>query len=213
MKYVRILKDGAPAWGVLEGEQVKTLARAPFDGVEYDGDSLPLNGCKLLVPCEPTKIVCIGKNYFDHIKELGGGEVPDKPILFIKALNTLNHPEGTIHAPDFVERLDYEGELAFVIKKRAKDVKAEDFAEYILGYTCLNDVTARDVQYSDGQWSRGKGMDGFAPVGPLVTDEIDALHADVITRLNGKQVQRGNASQHIHPIPELLAFITACITL
>lgn len=213
MKYIRILRDGVPIWGILEGDQVRTLSEPPFESIRYDGGSLPLAECKLLAPCQPSKIVCIGKNYYDHALEFGEASVPEKPVLFLKGPNCLNHPEGVIQAPDFVERLDYEGELAFVVKKRAKNVKAADFAQYILGYTCLNDVTARDVQQGDEQWTRGKSMDGFAPVGPIVTDEIDPLCADVITRLNGREVQRGNSGQHMHPIPELLAFITLSMTL
>ena len=165
MRYVKLLRDGKGVWGVLHGDMVRTLTRPPFEGICYDGESLPLEACRLLAPCEATKIVCVGKNYYDHAVEMGEG-VPEQPILFLKAPNTLNHPEGTVHAPAFVGRLDYEGELAFVIRRRAKDVKAEDFADYILGYTCLNDVTARDVQKGDGQWTRGKSMDGFAPPGP-----------------------------------------------
>lgn len=212
MKFVRILWKNTPVWGVVEGETVRTLSAHPFEGVSYDGKSLPLKDCRLLAPCEPTKIVCVGKNYFDHVQEFGG-PVPEKPILFIKALNTLNHPEGEVHAPDFVERLDYEGELAFVVKKRAKDVKEKDFADYILGYTCLNDVTARDVQYGDGQWTRGKSMDGFCPIGPLVTDEIDGGHVDVETRLNGEVRQKGNTDLFMTKLPQLFAFITAAMTL
>ena len=131
----------------------------------------------------------------------------------MKAPNTLNHPAGTIHAPALVERLDYEGELAFIIRRRAKDVKAEDFADYILGYTCLNDVTARDVQKGDGQWTRGKSMDGFAPIGPVVTDEVDPSGLAIETRLNGAVVQQGNTSQFMTAIPQLLEFITASMTL
>lgn len=212
MKYVRILRENIPVWGVLEGENVRTLLSAPFEGVSYDGRVLPLKDCKLLAPCEPTKVVCVGKNYFDHVKEFGG-PVPEKPILFIKALNALNHPEGEVHAPDFVERLDYEGELAFVVKKRAKNVKGKDFADYILGYTCLNDVTARDIQYGDGQWTRGKGMDGFCPIGPLVTDEIDGGCVDIETRLNGEVRQKANTELFMTKLPQLLEFITASMTL
>lgn len=212
MKFVRIMRESVPTWGVLEGETVRTLSSAPFEGIHYDGNTQPLGECKLLAPCEPTKIVCVGKNYFDHVKEFGG-PVPEAPILFIKALNTLNHPEGEVHAPGFVERLDYEGELAFVVKKRAKDVKAREFEDYILGYTCLNDVTARDIQRGDGQWTRGKGMDGFAPVGPLVTDEIDGGHVEIETRLNGQTVQKANTDLFMTKLPELFEFITASMTL
>ena len=212
MKYVKLERDGGSVWGVLQGDLVRTLAAPPFDGICYDGKSLPLADCRLMAPCAPTKIVCVGKNYYDHAVEMGDG-VPERPILFLKAPNTLNRPEGEVHAPAFVGRLDYEGELAFVIRKRAKDVKAEEYARYILGYTCLNDVTARDVQKSDGQWTRGKSMDGFAPVGPLVTDEVDPSALELETRLNGTVVQSGNTSQFMTRIPELLAFITASMTL
>lgn len=212
MKYVRILREGEPVWGVLQGDTVRTLACAPYEEVCYDGGSLPLSDCTLLAPCEPTKLVCVGKNYYDHAIEMGEG-VPERPMLFLKAPNTVNHPEGEVHAPDFVQRLDYEGELAFVIRRRAKDVKAADYADYILGYTCLNDVTARDIQKGDGQWSRGKSMDGFAPMGPLVTDEVDPADLPVETRLNGRVVQSGSTSQFMTAVPELLEFITASMTL
>ena len=212
MKFVRILRDDIPVWGVLDGKQVRILSEAPFQNITYDGNTVLLEDCKLLAPCEPTKIVCVGKNYFDHVKEFGG-PVPEKPILFIKALNTLNDPEGEVHAPDFVERLDYEGELALVIKKRAKNVKAEEFEDYILGYTCLNDVTARDIQYGDGQWTRGKGMDGFCPIGPLVTDEIDGSCVDIETRLNGEVRQKANTELFMTKLPEMMEFITAAMTL
>nr|WP_317323232.1 fumarylacetoacetate hydrolase family protein [uncultured Flavonifractor sp.] len=212
MNYVKLLRDGQAVWGVLQGDLVRTLTSPPFEALCYGGESLPLEACRLLAPCEATKIVCVGKNYYDHALEMGEG-VPEQPILFLKAPNTLNHPEGAIHAPDFVGRLDYEGELAFVIRRRAKDVKAEDFADYILGYTCLNDVTARDVQKGDGQWTRGKSMDGFAPIGPVVTDEVDPSCLAIETRLNGAVVQQGNTSQFMTAVPQLLEFITASMTL
>ena len=212
MRYVKLLRDGKGVWGVLHGDLVRTVTRPPFEEICYDGESLPLEACRLVAPCEATKIVCVGKNYYDHAVEMGEG-VPDKPILFLKAPNTLNHPEGSVHAPGFVERLDYEGELAFVIRRRAKDVKAENFADYILGYTCLNDVTARDVQKGDGQWTRGKSMDGFAPLGPVVTDEVDPAALAIETRLNGVVVQQGNTSQFMTAVPQLLEFITASMTL
>lgn len=212
MKFVRFERAGEPAWGVLKGDTVRTLAHAPYASISYDGGLLPLPACHLLAPCEPTKIVCVGKNYFDHAQEMGEG-VPEIPILFLKAPNTLNCHEGRIHAPAFVQRLDYEGELAFVIKKRAKDVKAADYAAYLLGYTILNDVTARDIQKGDGQWTRGKSMDGFAPVGPWVTDEVNGADLAIETRLNGKTVQSSRTSLFMHGIPELMEFITAAMTL
>ena len=159
MRYVKVEREGKGVWGVIRGESVFTLEGAPYEGICYDGQSLPLERCRLLAPCDATKIVCVGKNYYDHIQEmrsmLDASHNPDKPTLFLKAPNTINVHLGEIRAPSFVTRLDYEGELALVIKKRAKDVKAEDALDYILGVTCLNDVTARDVQKSDGQWARG----------------------------------------------------------
>ena len=212
MKYVRIETPDGPRWGVVKGEEVLTLSKAPYDGVDYDGGRLPLSQCRLLAPCTPTKIVCVGKNYTEHAKEMGA-EPPGFPVLFMKGVNTLNHQEGAVHAPDFVKRLDYEGELAVVIRSVAKDVKAKNFAEYVLGYTCLNDVTARDVQQHDGQWTRGKSMDGFCPIGPWVVDDVDPAALKLETRLNGKTVQQGSTADFITPIPQLIEFITASMTL
>ena len=133
MRFVKLLREGRGVWGVLHGDVVRTLTEPPFEGVRYDGESLPLSGCRLLAPCEATKIVCIGKNYFDHIHEmksmLDASNTPDRPTLFLKAPNALNAHLGTVHAPDFVGRLDYEGELAVVMKRRAKDVPEEEQQE------------------------------------------------------------------------------------
>ena len=217
MRYVKLLREGAPVWGVLEGETVRTLRTPPFEGLTYDGESLSLADCTLLAPCEATKIVCVGKNYYDHIEEMrsmpDASHNPDKPTLFLKAPNAVNHPGGTIHAPAFVERLDYEGELAVVMARRAKDVPEEEALDYVLGYTCFNDVSARDVQKSDGQWARGKNMDGFAPMGPVVTDEVDPDHLAIATRLNGKVVQHSNTELLITHVRQIVAFITASMTL
>lgn len=212
MKFVRLERRGEPVWGVVKEDRIFTLYHPPYDTLSYDGESLPIKDCQLLAPCQPTKIICVGKNYAEHAREMGG-EPPAFPVLFMKGLNALNVPEGEIHAPDFVERLDYEGELAVVMKKKAKNVKAKDFSDYVLGYTCLNDVTARDIQKLDGQWTRGKGMDGFCPVGPWVVDDLDPSDLRVETRLNGELRQSGRTSQFLHPVPELIEFITKAITL
>lgn len=216
MKYIKFIRENQPVWGVLEGDVVRSLTNAPFEEIVYDGKTCSYGDLEqnraLLAPCEATKIVCVGKNYFDHAVEMGGG-VPEYPILFMKGLNTMNTHEGDVSAPAFVQRLDYEGEMAFVISKRAKDVKEEDFADYILGYTCLNDVTARDIQTKDGQWTRGKTMDGFAPIGPVLTDEVQPENLHIETRLNGTVVQSSNTSYFMTKIPAMLAFITAAMTL
>lgn len=212
MRYVRIETQDGPRWGVVKDDSVLTLKSAPYEGLEYDGGSTQPSGCRLLPPCEPTKIVCVGKNYLEHAREMGA-EPPGFPVLFLKGPNTLNRQDGAIQAPSFVERLDYEGELGVVIRRRAKNVKENDFADYVLGYTCLNDVTARDIQQHDGQWTRGKSMDGFCPVGPWVVDEINPSALKLETRLNGKTVQQGNTADLITSVGKLIAFITAAMTL
>ena len=175
-------------------------------------ECFPREEVKLLVPCEPTKLFCIGSNYVDHIKELGL-EIPERPATFMKPV-TCAIPSGeNIIIPPSAQRVDYEGELAIVIRRRAKDIKAKDFSNYVLGYTCLNDVTARDVQQQDGQWTRAKSMDGFCPIGPLVTDEVDPAELLLTTRLNGKLVQQGRTVDLLTPIPQLLEFITTVMTL
>lgn len=214
MKYVRILKNGRPHWGILEGDTVKTLLCPPYDTIAPDGDSVSLRSAVLLAPCQPTKLVCVGKNYHDHVLELHQDEAPPThPILFLKGPNSLANPGDTVVCPPFVKRLDYEGELAFVIKKTAKNVKAADAFSYILGYTCLNDITARDVQQLDVQWTRAKSMDGFAPVGPILTDEVDPSSLRLQTRLNGAVRQASSTALFMTRIPEMLAFITASMTL
>lgn len=214
MKYVRGEYLGKTRWGVLCGDRIQTLKCAPYEGETeyYDGKIWPLSACQLMAPCQPGKIVCLGKNYYDHALEMGEG-VPEQPVLFVKTPNCVNRPDGEIRAPGFVRRLDYEGELAFVIRRKAKDVKAEDAWNYILGFTILNDVTARDVQKGDGQWTRGKCMDGFAPMGPVLTDEVDPTDLKLETRLNGTTVQSSRTSLLMTRIPEMLAFITASMTL
>lgn len=217
MRYVKVERDGQAVWGEVSGDRIFTMEGTPYEGIRYDGKSLPLSECRFLAPCDATKIVCVGKNYYDHIEEMksmfDASGNPDKPTLFLKGPNTLNTHLGTIEAPEFVNRLDYEGELAVVIRKRAKNVKAEDAMDYVLGVTCLNDVTARDIQKSDGQWARGKSMDGFAPMGPVVTDEVDPNHVAIRTRLNGRVVQESDTGLFITNVNEMIAFITASMTL
>lgn len=212
MKYVRVETGNGPRWGVTDGGSVMLLAAPPYDGLIYDGGKLPLGECRLLAPCEPSKIVCVGKNYYDHAVEMNEG-IPEAPILFLKAPNAVNHPEGEITAPAFAGRVDYEGELAFVIRKRAKNVPADNAKEFILGYTCLNDITAREVQKGDGQWTRGKNMDGFAPIGPWLTDEVNGDDLAIETRLNGRVVQISRTSRFMTDIGHLMEFITESMTL
>ncbi len=196
----------------MEGDRVRPLERPPYEALSYTGETLPLGACKLLEPVEPTKIVCVGKNYYDHAVEMGEG-IPKTPILFLKGPNVLNAPGAAITAPDHVTRVDYEGELGVVIRRRAKAVKAAEAMDYVLGYTCFNDVTARIIQKSDGQWTRGKSMDGFGPCGPWITDEVDPADLAVTTRLNGAVVQQSRTGLLMRDVAHLIEFITASMTL
>jgi 2-keto-4-pentenoate hydratase/2-oxohepta-3-ene-1,7-dioic acid hydratase in catechol pathway len=182
--------------------------------------AVPLGSLSLLPPVTPSKIVCVGRNYSEHAAELGN-EVPKEPLLFLKPPSSLLAPGKSIRMPALSKRVDYEGELAIVIGKRCRNIgPEEDVHQYIRGYTIVNDVTARDIQKSDGQWTRGKGWDTFCPAGPVVTlaghDEMDPLDgepATVTTRLNGVVKQEGSTKDLIFPIDFLLRYITAFTTL
>ena len=213
MRYVRFKRDGAASWGVVDGEQIRALERAPWLSLEETGLTLGVTEATLLAPCEPSKILCVGKSYFDHALEILDGSVPETPILFIKPSTCVNDPGATIIRPRSSQALDYEGELAFVVGKTAKRVKAADADDYIFGYTILNDVTARDIQLADGQWTRAKSFDGFAPIGPFLTTGIDPGDLALTTRLNGVVQQSSRTSLMMWSVPELLEFITEGITL
>ncbi len=175
---------------------------------------LPLEEAQVLAPVAPSKIVCVGRNYREHAAELGN-EVPAEPLLFLKAPSSLISPGEAIRIPELSKRVDFEGEIAIVIGERCSKIgPEEDPRDYIRGYTIANDVTARDLQKKDGQWSRAKGFDTFCPVGPLVTDEVDpAAGINITTHLNGELRQDGNTRDLIFSIDYLLRYITAAMTL
>lgn len=223
MKYCRFQTADGPQYGEIvdragtlwierllppfEEDPWTRLSAAPFEPV-------PLGTVQLLAPVVPGKIVCIGRNYREHAAELGN-EVPKEPLLFLKAPSAVIAQGETIRIPPQSQRVDFEGELAVVIGKRATKIAAdEDVRPYIRGYTIVNDVTARDLQKSDGQWSRAKGFDTFCPMGPWVTDEIDPeAGISVETRLNGEVKQQGTTRDLIFDIGTLLRHITAAMTL
>lgn len=223
MKYCRFQTDDGPKYGeVVERDGALWIERvmAPFEedpwGQPGMGAFAPvrLGEARLLAPVVPRKIVCIGRNYRDHAAELGN-TVPKEPLLFLKPPSAVIGQGEAIRIPEQSQRVDFEGELAVVIGKTASRIGAdEDVRPYIRGYTIVNDVTARDLQKSDGQWSRAKGFDTFCPMGPLVSDEIDPdAGIAVETRLNGVVKQRGNTRDLIFPIAALLRHITAAMTL
>jgi 2-keto-4-pentenoate hydratase/2-oxohepta-3-ene-1,7-dioic acid hydratase in catechol pathway len=176
------------------------------------GHAVAIDDAQLLPPVSPSKLVCVGRNYADHAKELGN-EAPPEPIIFLKPSTALLSPGGTIVRPAISQRVDYEGELAIVIGREARAVRRADWRTYVRGFACANDVTARDLQKKDVQFTRGKGFDTFCPIGPCIEDDVDTADLRVTTRVNGEVRQDGRTSQMIFPCDFLLEFISAVMTL
>ena len=228
MKYCRFNLNGSAQYGLIESvagnnedEITRLLLQAPQDsGGDVEGlpsrrmDRIPLRQASLLPPVEPSKIVCVGRNYREHAAELGN-EVPQAPLLFFKPPSSLLPPGGTILRPKVSERTDYEGELGVVIARRCyRLADNDDVRPYILGYTCVNDFTARDLQKKEPQWVRGKGFDTFCPVGPLVTDGLDPwAGVQVETRVNGEVRQFGNTRDFIFSLDVVIRYISQIMTL
>ncbi len=226
MKYCRFQFNGQAQYGLVESVAgrdaiLRILLSAPE---ESDGDveglrtrhidAIDLEEADLLPPVRPSKIVCVGRNYKAHAEELGN-EVPAEPILFLKPNSSLLAPEGMVRRPKISQRVDYEGELCVVIGKTCHHLSDdEDVRPYILGYTCLNDVTARDLQKKDGQWTRGKSFDTFCPVGPVVADGLDPwAGVGVETRVNGEVKQAGSTRDFIFPLDLVIRFTARVMTL
>jgi 2-keto-4-pentenoate hydratase/2-oxohepta-3-ene-1,7-dioic acid hydratase in catechol pathway len=226
MKYCRFQLDSQAHYGLVESvagknEITRLLLRPPEQmGGDIEDlptkrmDRLPFVEARLLAPIRPSKIVCVGRNYREHAAELGN-EVPVEPLIFFKPPSSLLAPEQQIRRPKLSQRVDYEGELAVVMGRKCyKAGPDEDIRPYILGYTCLNDVTARDLQKNDGQWTRAKGFDTFCPLGPLVTDEIDPwAGVSVETRVSAEIRQQGNTRDFIFPLEVIIRYITQVMTL
>lgn len=201
----------AEGWVRLEGERARLLNDAPWRGGSETGREVPAG--RLEVPVEPSKIVCIGRNYRAHAAELGN-EVPGAPLLFLKPPSALLASGRTIDYPSDSERVDYEGEIAVVIGRRARHVPEASAHEHVFGVTCANDVTARDLQRADVQFTRGKGFDGFCPIGPWVETEPGPLdRLEIRTRVNRELRQEGRSDQMVFSIPFLIAYISRVMTL
>ena len=226
MKYCRFQLNGQAQYGLVEAVAgrdtiLRILLTAPE---EAEGDveglrtrriePIPLEEAGLLAPVRPSKIVCVGRNYKGHAAELGN-EVPKEPLLFFKPSSSLLGPGGVVRRPKTSERVDYEGELCVVMGKTCyKPGDDEDVRSYILGYTCLNDITARDLQKKDGQWTRAKGCDTFCPVGPMVADGLDPwAGVGVETRVNGVVRQQGNTRDFIFTLDQMIRYIAQAMTL
>ena len=212
---IRIDDHGESVWALLEKDQVYRLEGNPYSGGsrgEYVGT---LDTVTLLPPVCPTKVICVGRNYVAHAAE-HGVEVPTEPLLFLKPPSSIIGPGDSIIVPALSQRVEHEAELAVVIGKRCHNVTAEEAWEYVLGITCSNDVTARDLQRKDGQWTRGKGFDTFCPVGPWIVtglQEADIADLSVVCRVNGEVRQEGRTSQMVFPPTALIAYASSVMTL
>jgi 2-keto-4-pentenoate hydratase/2-oxohepta-3-ene-1,7-dioic acid hydratase in catechol pathway len=224
VKYCRFEAENGPRFGRVEEYEgrlwVTGLIASPWESSEAKAQPVismaqkPIDEMTLLPPVAPSKIVCMGRNYRDHAKELGN-EVPAEPLLFFKPPSSLLAPRGIIRLPQVSERVDFEGELAVIIGRRARKLRRDqDLEPYIQGYTLANDVTARDLQKKDGQWTRAKGFDTFCPVGPIVETKLDLRAGLTIeTHVNGELRQHGSTLDFIFSLPVLLEYITAAMTL
>jgi 2-keto-4-pentenoate hydratase/2-oxohepta-3-ene-1,7-dioic acid hydratase in catechol pathway len=179
-----------------------------------EASEIDIGAVRLLPPCAPSKIVCVGRNYPEHARELGN-EVPAEPLIFLKPPSSLIASGDNIVYPALSQRVDFEGELGVIIDRHARNVPREEAMNYVRGYTCVNDVTARDLQKKDGQWTRGKGFDTFCAVGPcmVMRDQLDLSKARVVTRLNGETRQDGSVGDMLFPIDAIIAYVTAFMTL
>src|ERR671939_560005 len=214
MLIARFTTGEDPRFAVVEGEQLAVVSGDPlYTPIQFTGERVALDDARLLAPVIPrSKVLGIGRNYAEHAAELGN-EVPSEPLVFLKPNTAVVGPGDPIVLPASSHRVDYEGELAVVIGRVCRDVPIERATEVILGYTCANDVTARDLQNSDGQWWRAKGYDSFCPLAPYLATGIHAHALRITTRLDGRTVQDARTSQLVHDIPALVAFVSAAMSL
>lgn len=212
MKLVRFAKDEKISFGSLEGSKIQVIHGDIFGDFEITNEEYNLSEVKLLSPCTPSKIVCVGLNYRDHAEEMHD-ELPIEPIIFIKPSTAVIGPHEKIKYPSMSRQVDYEAELGIVIKNTARNLEIEEVNKYVLGYTCFNDVTARDLQKKDGQWTRAKSFDTFAPFGPIVETDTNPSNLDIQLLLNGEIKQNSNTSKLIFSIEELISFISKIMTL
>ena len=213
MKFIRFLFEGIERYGVLNGNEITELDGSFLDKPSITDKKYDIKDVRLLAPCKPGKVVAVGLNYVDHVKEFSGRDIPESPVIFIKLPHTVIGPSDPIVLPRISKRVDYEAEFAVVIGKYCKNIEPEQAKEYIFGATCLNDVTARDIQRADGQWTRGKNYETFCPVGPYIVTDLDYSKLDVKLLLNGEVKQHGDTSMHIFKTDFLISFISKVIPL
>ena len=201
-----------PVFGVVNGTQIGLLKGHPFGELDPAGIALELDDVKVLSPVLPSKVVCVGKNYADHAAEMGG-VVPDEPIIFIKPNTTVIGPGDTIVWPAMAPSIDYEAELAIVIGRICKEVPKEKVNDVIFGYTLANDVTSRELQKKDGQWTRAKGFDTFCPLGPWIETDFVPGTQRITTTVNGEVKQDGNLNDMIFKVADIINFVSSVMTL
>lgn len=212
MRFVRYLWDKRVFFGLLEESQVRRITLTLFINWEPTDEIHNLSDVRLLVPTEPSKVVAVGLNYVDHAEELKMA-VPDEPILFLKPTTSVIGPDEQIVYPKMSTQVDYEAELGVVMKKEARNISEKEAKEAILGYTCANDVTARDLQKKDGQWTRAKSFDSFSPIGPCIETDVDPTNLKIELLLNGEVKQSSSTSKMIFNPFKLVSFISQVMTL
>ena len=220
MRIARFAKGDGVAYGVVEGEAGQTIAELhghPFgvdpSGVRFTGQRYPLAEVRLLAPVLPSKVVAVGRNYAAHVREMGA-EQPAEPILFLKPSTSVTGPSDRIAYPvKLTDRVDYEGELAVIIGRLCREVPKERAEDVIFGYTCANDVTARDLQLKDGQWTRAKGFDTFCPLGPWMETGTDPSDLGITTTVNGDVRQHARTSELLWDVPSLVEYVSSVMTL
>jgi len=211
-RYARLSESGRTFYALLEGRDARELPGDPLAGPPRAGERRSLDGLTWLPPCEPRTIVCVGRNYRSHAAELGN-DVPDEPLIFLKPPSALLPHRGIVRLPAVSRRVDYEGEIGIVIGRTARRVPESRALEHVFGYTCLNDVTARDLQRRDVQFTRAKGFDTFCPIGPCIAVGLDHEALTIRTSVNGTLRQSATSAEMIFSIPALISYVSGIMTL
>jgi 2-keto-4-pentenoate hydratase/2-oxohepta-3-ene-1,7-dioic acid hydratase in catechol pathway len=213
MRFVRFIHNGKTSYGIVD-QRIYPITGDVFGEFRVNQEGHEPEKVRLLAPCQPSKIILVGLNYLDHVKESQSAKtVPEEPVLFMKPSTSVIGPEDVILYPEGVERVDFEAELAVVIKERCKDLVPSAVQDHILGFTCLNDVTARNLQKKDVQWTRAKSFDSFCPLGPFIVDKIDLGNSKIESRLNGKLHQSSNTNQMIFSVERIVSLVSQVMTL
>ncbi|MBN1367983.1 MAG: fumarylacetoacetate hydrolase family protein [Dehalococcoidales bacterium] len=212
MKIVRFIVAKQIKYGILKNNSIQVIKGKPYNQINLTDEYYSLSRVKLLAPCQPSKIVALGLNYVSHSAEFNH-DIPKSPLIFLKPSTAVIGTEDNIIFPPSSKQVDYEAELGVVIKKKARQVAKEKAFEYVLGYVCFNDITARDQQQFDGQWTRAKSYDTFAAIGPWIETDVNPGNLKIEAYLNGLQKQKGNTCDLIFPVAELIHFISNIMTL